>query len=73
MNAPVTIEPVHGLSSRLVMRGSERMGILFPPQTSSEPWEIWCGPEWLRNTFASEGEALEALGIVSAQLQEMAA
>lgn len=65
MSAAVTLEPVYGLASRLVMQGDERMGIVFPPQASSEPWELWFKPDWVPHHFASEGEVLAALGIAA--------
>jgi hypothetical protein len=70
--APITLERVPGKSSSWIMQGNVRMGILIPPAASCDPWEVWCGPEWICHRFTTENEALIALGI-AAEEEELAA
>lgn len=63
MTHSITLDPVPGMSSSWVMRGTERIAILIPPK-ASEPWEVWMHGEWIAHRFDTEAEALEALGIL---------
>lgn len=72
MTAPVTLEPIYGLPTYHVMLGEQSVGILIPPQTSSDAWEYWASGEWIAHRFLSQDEALAALGITQRQEQEAA-
>ena len=73
MTATLTLDPVPGMSSSWVMRGTERIAILIPPQTSCDAWELWMHGEWIAHRFDTEDQALAALGIIHPQHEDLAA
>jgi hypothetical protein len=65
VSVPVTLEPIHGLTSKYVILDGQCVGILYPPKTSEEPWEYWPRAELVAYRFSTETEALAALGIAA--------
>jgi hypothetical protein len=73
MTSPITLDPVPGMPSSWVMRGTERIAILIPPVALGDAWEAWSGPEWICRRFDTEEQALAALGIIHPQHEDLAA
>lgn len=64
MSAAVALEPIYGLSSRHIVKAGKSVGLLIPPQTTEDAWEIWLDGEWKPHRFSSEAAALADLGIL---------
>jgi hypothetical protein len=73
MTSPITLDPVPGMPSSWVMRGTERIGLFIPPQLPGDAWEYWGRDEWVCHRFDTEDQALTALGIIHRQHEELAA
>ena len=73
------IQPIHGLKSFDILQDGVASGILYPPASFGDGWEVWrlargegripglSGDEWFR-TFATKADALAFLGIEREQV-----
>jgi hypothetical protein len=67
MSAPLTLQSIPGLPTRRILLESRQVGLLFAPKAAGEPWEVWHLPEWIGEPYATEADALDALGIAAEQ------